>query len=38
MQVIEGNNPFYTVEKVRQVVSSAVNTGRTVGAILGGLF
>lgn len=38
MQVIEGNNPFYTVEKVRQVVSSAINTGRTVGAIVGGLF
>src|SRR5689334_13718708 len=38
MQVIEGNNPFYTVEKVRQVVSSAINTGRTVGAILGGIF
>lgn len=38
MQVIEGNNPFYTVEKVRQVVSSAINTGRTVGTLLGGLF
>jgi hypothetical protein len=38
MQVIEGNNPFYAVEKVRQVVSSAINTGRTAGAIVGGLF
>jgi hypothetical protein len=38
MQVIEGNNPFYAVEKVRQVVSSAINTGRTVGTLLGGLF
>lgn len=37
MQVIEGNNPFYKVEKVRQVVSAALNTGRTVGAAIGGL-
>lgn len=35
MQVIEGNNPFYQVEKVRQVVSAALNTGRT---IVGGIF
>lgn len=35
MQVIEGNNPFYTVEKVRQVVGAALNTGRTV---IGGIF
>jgi hypothetical protein len=35
MQVIEGNNPFYQVEKVRQVVSAALNTGRTViGGVL----
>jgi len=34
MQVIEGNNPFYQVEKVRQVLGAALNTGRTViGAI-----
>lgn len=34
MQVIEGNNPFYEVEKVRQVLGAALNTGRTViGAI-----
>ena len=38
MQVIEGGNPFYMVEKVRQVVSAAINTGRTVGSIVGGLF
>lgn len=38
LQVIEGNNPFYKVEKVRQVVSSAINTGRTVASIVGGLF
>jgi hypothetical protein len=37
MQVIEGNNPFFKVEKVRQVVSAALNTGRTIGAALGGL-
>lgn len=35
MQVIEGNNPFYQVEKIRQVVSAALNTGRTV---IGGIF
>ncbi len=38
MQVIEGNNPFYQAEKIRQVVSAALNTGRTVGAAIGGLF
>jgi hypothetical protein len=38
MQVIEGSNPFYEVEKIRQVVGSALNTGRTAGAALGGLF
>ncbi len=37
MQVIEGNNPFYEVEKIRQVVSAALNTGRTVAAALGGV-
>jgi hypothetical protein len=26
MQVIEGNNPFYEVEKIRQVASAALNT------------
>ncbi len=30
LQVIEGNNPFYQVEKVRQVVSAALNTAQTV--------
>jgi hypothetical protein len=38
MQVIEGNNPFYSVEKIRQVVGAALNTGRTAGAAIGGLF
>lgn len=28
MQVIEGDNPFYQVEKIRQVVSAALNTGQ----------
>lgn len=37
MQVIEGNNPFYEVEKVRQVVGAALNTGRTVAAALAGV-
>ncbi|HEX4963871.1 MAG TPA: hypothetical protein VF173_23805 [Thermoanaerobaculia bacterium] len=38
MQVIEGNNPFYKVEKVRQVAGAALNAGRTAGLIVGGLF
>jgi hypothetical protein len=38
LQVIEGNNPFYEVEKVRQVVGAALNTGRTAASALGGLF
>lgn len=37
MQVIEGNNPFIKVEKVRQVIGAAMNSGRTIGAALGGL-
>ncbi len=37
MQVIEGNNPFYEVEKVRQVIGAALNTGRTVAAALAGV-
>jgi hypothetical protein len=38
LQVIEGNNPFYEVEKIRQVVGAAVNTGRTAASGIGGLF
>ncbi|MEK7736199.1 MAG: hypothetical protein AAB319_00330 [Pseudomonadota bacterium] len=38
LQVIEGNNPFYAVEKVRQVVGAALNTGRTAVSAIGGLF
>lgn len=38
VQVIEGNNPFYEVEKVRQVVGAALNTGRTAVSAIGGLF
>jgi hypothetical protein len=38
MQVIEGNNPFYKVEKIRQVIGAAMNTGQTGGAAIGGLF
>ena len=37
VQVIESRNPFYRVEKVRQVVGAALNTGRTLGVPLGGL-
>lgn len=38
MQVIEGKNPFYLVEKVRQLVGSAINTGRVGAGVIGGLF
>ena len=38
MQVIEGNNPFYEVEKVRQVASAALNTGQTVTDAITSLF
>jgi len=38
LQVIEGNNPFYEVEKIRQVVGAALNTGATVASAIGGLF
>lgn len=38
LQVIESENPFFMVEQVRQVVGAALNTGRTVGAAIGGLF
>jgi hypothetical protein len=38
MRVIEGNNPFYRVEKVRQVIGAARNTHRSTGQTLGGLF
>jgi hypothetical protein len=37
LQVIEGRNPFYMAEKVRQVASAALNTGRTAAAAIGGL-
>ncbi|MGE4402930.1 MAG: hypothetical protein AB7F61_14745 [Desulfobulbus sp.] len=37
LQVIEGNNPFYTVEKLRQVIGSKLNSAQTVGSGLGGL-
>ncbi|MDQ6965566.1 MAG: hypothetical protein Q9M23_01430, partial [Mariprofundaceae bacterium] len=33
LQIIEGNNPFYEVEKIRQVVSSALNTGQTIAGL-----
>jgi hypothetical protein len=38
MQVIASDNPFYQVEKVRQVVGAALNTGQTVAAAIEGLF
>lgn len=37
MEVIEGNNPFYTVDKLRQTAGAALNLGQTVGSVLGGL-
>jgi len=30
LRIIEGNNPFYMVEQVRQVVGAALNTGGTI--------
>jgi len=33
MQIIEGNNPFYQVEKVRQVLGAALNLGSTIGGV-----
>lgn len=38
MQQIESDNPFYTIEKARQVVSSALCTVRSAAGALGGLF
>lgn len=32
-QVIEGNNPFYQVEKVRQMVGAALNLGNAVSSV-----
>jgi len=33
LQVIEGKNPFYDVEKIRQVVGAALNTGQTIAGV-----
>jgi hypothetical protein len=38
MQVIEGNNPFFKTEKVRQVAMAALNTGNTIATAIGGGF
>ncbi|MHC4475108.1 MAG: CIS tube protein [Planctomycetota bacterium] len=38
MQVIEGNNPFYDVEKARQVIGAAIHTADAVVNLAGGLF
>jgi hypothetical protein len=38
MQVIEGNNPFFKVEKVRQLLGAAINTGRTAVSVISGIF
>ena len=37
MEVIEGNNPFYQVDKLRQLAGATLNLGQTVGSVLGGL-
>jgi len=37
-QVIEGNNPFYEAEKVRQIIGAGLNTASTVSSTVGGLF
>lgn len=38
MQVIEGKNVFYQAEKIRQMVSAAINTDHSVASAIGGLF
>jgi len=38
LQIIESNNPFYTVESLRQVVGAAINTVDTGVSAIGGLF
>lgn len=38
LQVIEGGNPFWQVEQIRQLVGAALNTGRTAAEAIGGLF
>jgi Contractile injection system tube protein len=37
LQVIEGNNPFYLMEKVRQTAFAAMHTGQAAAAAVGGL-
>ncbi len=37
LQVIEGANPFYLMEKVRQVGMAALHTGQAAAAAIGGL-
>jgi len=38
LQVIEGNNPFYDVEKVRQVAGAAIHSADALVDLAGGLF
>jgi hypothetical protein len=38
MQVIEGNNPFYEVEKARQVIGAAIHTADAAVNLGGGLY
>jgi hypothetical protein len=38
MQVIEGNNPFYMAEQLRQTVGAALGAGQAIGSVLGSLF
>lgn len=37
MEVIEGSNPFYQIDKLRQLAGATLNLGQTVGSVLGGL-
>ncbi|MBL8394638.1 MAG: hypothetical protein JNK99_07810 [Candidatus Accumulibacter sp.] len=37
LQVIEGSNPFYLMEKVRQTAFAALHTGQAAAAAIGGL-
>ncbi len=38
LQVIEGNNPFYRAEQLRQVATAALHTSQQAASVIGGLF
>lgn len=38
LQIIESDNPFYSVEKIRQVIGAGMNPAQGVSPMIGGLF